>query len=73
MSLAVVVLPQPDSPTMASVSPWRIEKLMPSTAFTQPTTFVQSMPSVTGKCFFRSLRLEDRLRAHAGASLQQSA
>ena len=33
---AVMVLPQPDSPTMPSASPWRREKLTPSTAFTTP-------------------------------------
>ena len=33
---AVIVLPQPDSPTMPSVSPSRTEKLTPSTAFTTP-------------------------------------
>ena len=66
MSLAVVVLPQPDSPTMASVSPWGIEKLMPSTAFTQPTTFVQSTPSVTGKCFFSPCGPEDQVVVTCG-------
>ena len=33
---AVMVLPEPDSPTMPSVSPCRSEKLTPSTAFTTP-------------------------------------
>jgi hypothetical protein len=51
MSLAVVVFPQPDSPTIASVSPWGTEKLMPSTALTWPRTLVQISPCVTGKCF----------------------
>ena len=37
MQRPVVVLPQPDSPTRPSVSPLRIVKLMPSTAFTWPT------------------------------------
>src|SRR5262245_57118652 len=50
MSLAVVVFPQPDSPTRASVSPCRIETPMPSTALTDPTTVIQSRPSATGKC-----------------------
>ena len=52
-SLAVVVLPQPDSPTSASVCPRRTSKLMPSTARTQPTVFISTSPSVTGKCFWR--------------------
>ena len=33
---AVMLLPQPDSPTIASVSPGASVKLMPSTAFTRP-------------------------------------
>ena len=33
---AVMVLPEPDSPTSPSVSPARIAKLTPSTAFTRP-------------------------------------
>ena len=33
---AVMVFPQPDSPTMPSVSPARREKLTPSTALTTP-------------------------------------
>jgi hypothetical protein len=33
---AVIVLPHPDSPTMPSVSPWRKEKLIPSTALVVP-------------------------------------
>ena len=37
ISMIVVVLPQPDSPTRPSVSPSRMSKLMPSTACTVPT------------------------------------
>ena len=33
---AVTLLPQPDSPTMASISPRFSEKETPSTAFTSP-------------------------------------
>ena len=33
---AVTLLPQPDSPTIASVSPRSSEKDTPSTAFTSP-------------------------------------
>ena len=36
ISLAVVLLPQPVSPTIPSVSPRRTSKLMPSTALTAP-------------------------------------
>ena len=36
MVCAVVVLPQPDSPTRASISPRASVKLTPSTACTQP-------------------------------------
>ena len=32
----MVLLPQPDSPTMPMVSPWFKSKLMSSTALTQP-------------------------------------
>ena len=35
---AVVDLPQPDSPTMPSVSPRRTSKMTPSTACTAPTS-----------------------------------
>src|SRR5215471_18351637 len=51
MSLAVVVLPHPDSPMSPSVSRGRMEKSTPSTAFTH----VAPPPSRrrrTGKCFF---------------------
>src|SRR5262245_221131 len=53
ISLEVVVLPQPDSPTRPSVSPALMVKLMPSTAFTQPRTLPSRRPP-TGKCFLRS-------------------
>src|SRR5262245_16092843 len=52
-SLAVVVFPQPDSPTRPSVSPRSMAKLTPSTALTQPRTPLSSEPP-TGKCFLRS-------------------
>src|SRR4051794_31429489 len=50
MTLVVVVLPQPDSPTRASVSPRFSEKLTFSTARTQPMVFLSATPFVTGKC-----------------------
>src|SRR5262245_2482625 len=49
MSLAVVVLPQPDSPIRPSVSPAAMEKLTPSTAFTQPVLRLRIAPVPTGK------------------------
>ncbi len=38
MARPSVVLPEPDSPTMPSVSPWRTAMLTPSTALMWPTT-----------------------------------
>ena len=52
-SRPTVVLPQPDSPTRPSVSPRRISKLTPSTAWTDPTVRCR-MPPLTGKCLTRS-------------------
>ena len=49
MTRPVVVLPQPDSPTRPSVSPRRMLKEMPSTAFTAPTCFWKMNPLVMGK------------------------
>src|SRR5579859_5005958 len=43
-SLPSVDLPHPDSPTSPSVSPSRISRLTPSTAFTE-------VPTPAGKCF----------------------
>src|SRR5215213_365792 len=48
-SRPVVVLPQPDSPTSDSVSPWRTEKSTPSTAWTAATGRLNTPPR-TGKC-----------------------
>src|SRR5712691_2847655 len=52
MSFAVVVLPQPDSPTRPRVSPVLIVKLTPSTALTQPRLLPRREPP-TGKYFLR--------------------
>src|SRR5499425_824582 len=52
--LAVVVLPQPDSPTTPRVLPGSIEKEMSSTARTTATSR-ESRPRFTGKCFTRFL------------------
>ena len=46
---AVVVLPQPVSPTMPSVSPRRTSKETPSTACTAPTCLRNTKPRVSGK------------------------
>src|SRR5262245_8610889 len=54
MQRASVDLPQPDSPTMPSVSPRSTLKLTPSTAFTEAISFWKMMPRVTGKYFWRS-------------------
>src|SRR5262249_46795311 len=52
ISRAVVDLPQPDSPTMPSVSPRLTVRLTPSTACTTP--FVrEKTPCLTGKYFVR--------------------
>ena len=51
-SRAVVDLPQPDSPTIPSVSPRRTSKLMPSTACTAPTWRWRN-PARIGKCLTR--------------------
>ena len=48
----VVDLPQPDSPTMATVSPRLTLSETPSTAFTWPITR-RIAPPLMGKCFFR--------------------
>ena len=50
MRRAVVLLPQPLSPTSPSVSPRRRTKSTPSTAFTVPTVWLRIAPRVTGKC-----------------------
>src|SRR6185312_13045401 len=51
---AVVVFPQPLSPTSDSVSPWFRKKLTSSTAFTRPTVFCRR-PLRIGKYFFSPL------------------
>jgi len=53
MPLPTVVLPQPDSPTSASVRPDRIDSETPSTAFTWPTTRLNK-PLRMGKWTLRS-------------------
>src|SRR5215831_19621033 len=55
MSLAVVVLPQPDSPIRPSVSAVAMAKLIPSTAFTQAVLRWKNAPVPTGKYLRTSL------------------
>src|SRR5689334_19146632 len=52
-SLARVDLPQPDSPTMPSVSPRRNWRSTPSTARIAPVLVFRTMPCVIGKCLTR--------------------
>src|SRR5262245_62603402 len=52
MILAKVVLPEPDSPTMPSVSPALTFTLTPSSALTNPLEPI-AKPLLTGKYFFR--------------------
>ena len=49
MQRASVDLPQPDSPTMPSVSPSRTLRLTPSTAFTAPICFLEDDPLADGE------------------------
>ena len=51
MVFTSVDLPQPDSPTMPSTSPWRMSRLTPSTAFTDRLLRVKNS-FFTGKYFF---------------------
>jgi hypothetical protein len=54
MQRASVDFPQPDSPTMPSVSPGLMLKETPSTAFTEAISFWKMIPRVIGK-YFRTL------------------
>ena len=54
MQRASVDFPQPDSPTMPSVSPGLMLKVTPSTAFTEAISFWKMIPRVIGKCFLTS-------------------
>ena len=49
MQRASVDLPQPDSPTMPSVSPGLTLNETPSTAFTEAISFWKMIPRVIGK------------------------
>src|SRR5262249_13712568 len=50
-SFARVVLPEPDSPTMPSVSPSATCTLTPSTALIRPRACPTNQPVLTGKYF----------------------
>ena len=54
MQRASVDFPQPDSPTIPSVSPGLMLKVTPSTAFTEAISFWKMIPRVIGKCFLTS-------------------
>ena len=66
ISRPTVVLPQPDSPTSPSVSPRRISKLTPSTAWTIPIVRCRIPPRM-GKCLTRSVTLTSGGSPGAGA------
>ena len=70
MPLPTVVLPQPDSPTSASVRCEGISSDTPSTAFTWPTTRL-NRPLRIGKCTFRSSTCSSG-RGRSAASRQRS-
>ena len=61
---ASVDLPHPDSPTIPSVSPRRTWSETPSSALTDATSCLNTMPSVIGKCFVTSAT-SSRTSAHA--------
>ena len=56
----VVDLPQPDSPTSASVSPRAISKLTSSTARTRPTALRRIRPRLTPEMLDQAVDLQDR-------------
>ncbi len=69
MARAVVLLPQPDSPTRPSVSPCWTVKLTPSTARTKPCWRFKSQPREKGKWTWR-LRTSRRGLARRGGWLR---
>ena len=70
IALPVVVLPQPDSPTSASVSPGAIVNDTPSTATKLPRTRC-SRPLRIGKRTLRCSHLEQRSRPCAAAAVRR--
>ena len=74
MQREVVVLPQPDSPTSESVSPWRMSKLTSSTARTLPTTR-RSRPRRIGNhfCSCSTSRMVGPMRQATSATTGRSA
>ena len=61
--MSVVVLPQPDSPTIARVSPSRTSKEMPSTACTVPTRRLKTAPFMSGNSLTRSVARTTSVRS----------
>ena len=68
ISSSVVVLPQPDSPTIEKHSPSRMSKLRPSTALTVPIRRLIRAPFISGKCFLTSLSSRTALRSARGTA-----
>src|SRR6266545_7568164 len=68
MQRPVVDLPQPDSPTRPSVSPFWIVNEMSSTAWTRATSREKSPPRI-GKYFLRFLTLSSGVSAMGGNPL----
>ena len=67
-SSSVVVLPQPDSPTRARVSPRRTSKEMPETAWTVPTRRLKTAPFMSGNSLTRSVTRRTSSRCSRGRS-----
>ena len=71
-SSRVVVLPEPDSPTMAKHSPWRTAKLTPFTAWTVPTRRLRMDPFTSGKSLTRLSTLSEMSRWFMGVPASTS-
>src|SRR6267143_4829351 len=67
MARPVVDLPQPDSPTRPSVSPFSTKKSMPSTARTAPIWRWKMIPCVSGKCILSAVTVRRLLPLSAVA------
>ena len=66
ISRSVVDLPDPDSPTIARVSPARSSKSTPLTAYTEPMRRLRTAPLTSGKVLTRSLTSRTTLRSSRG-------
>ena len=67
--MRVVVLPHPDSPTIARVSPSRMSKEMPSTAWTVPTRRLNTAPFMSGNSLTMSVTRSTSGRSACGRSM----